>query len=243
MLGLMYKNFYENKANIITVLLTSIFINWLLKIAVISERNIVFEIEKSFMLFTILFDFISLIILTNCIGVIIGSSQSKKWSSFLVSCPSGEKKEILSYYGLSLILLCSFIVSTLLLNSGIDIYAKINGMNPFALKTTKYTLLTSCVYLITIAIDSIFIIRFGEKAGGYIRLIFIMLLTTILLLFSLYFPNIDSIDLWEVIVKFIETKDSKILGWLFVIFSSLLFIGSYFISTILYKKGITNFDE
>ena len=106
MLGLMYKNFYENKTNFITVLLTSIFINWLLKIAVISEGNIVFEIEKSFMLFTILFDFISLFILTNCIGVIIGSSQSKKWSSFLVSCPNGEKKEILSYYGLSLILLC-----------------------------------------------------------------------------------------------------------------------------------------
>lgn len=256
MKGLLYKEFCQNKLNILlSMLIPSLF--FLIPAFIPMDDSSDYSVVNSFteyansgILIKILFLMIGLMMLDMMTFSFLSGDEIKKWAYFSASTPKGVKGQVFTKYagifmtsGIAVILLT---ITSALLNFAIK---KITGEEI----TDVYRIIAYFFYIEIFlkSIDLPFCIRFGVKRGSAVKLSVIMGAFVIIMIYFLFGPislNSDSFfdGLFEFIENLVSGGYSKKIGTVKKIIPFAV-IGSYLISFIiscrLYMKGVESYDK
>lgn len=241
MAGLLYREFVLNKKNLLCIA-AGLAVTSLIMFAP-------FIVKGDFMETKILTDLLSVfvflmlfLILGLMTASIFEADESKKWAYFITSTPLTDVSHIKEKYLFTLLLYVAlFLWCDFLAVLSAALGGAANGMVAFIML---------CVMITMNAIEFPFLVRFGSKAGSYVKTSITMLL--ILIVFEYIFFGDLSIfggpeKLYKLFEKLSDTSlmsdISLVLLAVFPYFAAGLYFLSYKLSCKLYLKGAEEYER
>ncbi len=239
MAGLLYKELVLNKKNIISIAAAEIAISLVIFMPIFDGVSEDADILVS-LLSTVMIPMMFL-----SLGMIAGFfevDETKKWAYFISSSPVTQTGHIRTKYFFTFLMYTALLVWCYYLSA----FAAVLGGSI----NMSIAIFMLWAMLIFNAVEFPFIVRFGTKAGGYIKSAFMIALMLIFIEYAL-FGDISAFSDSEKIFKFIErlsetTAISDIMCVLTAIFPCAafgLYYLSYKISCKLFLKGAEEYDR
>ena len=264
--GIVYKEFRQNKALLLALLLTPAFgilflipftWNYLVNalggphkegIGFADVFGALLPGKEMFMLRGILIGILYFVLAIATTSVFIGD-QRKHWGYYIASTPRGVIRQVYGKYVILFMSYALFMVSMIFCDSFLNwlIYC-VTGETGLSL--TSIYILLFFIQLIQIGFELPFEFRFGSKIGSYVRLAFLLLLFLIGAIWILFGPTEVLNHLPETIFGFLENlqngkvSENVTLGITAIpLFALAEYIISYFISCKGFLKGVANYEK
>ncbi len=171
----------------------------------------------------------------------IAVDERKEWVNFAVSSPASIKGQVQSKYaeGIITIIFVVNIEHFILLVADMVFYKANGGIELNAISNINAVILFAWMLLILWAVEIPFLIYFGKKHGGYIKLGLLMAVFTALVINLLYGSGNISFDkFFRMIFSHEIRRKMQIFVAVLPCAASLLYYLSYRLSCRLYLKGV-----
>lgn len=240
MAGLLYRDIVLNKKNLIMIAAGELLLSLVIFFPMISEDGFLgSELAPFVSMFVFVMQFLVLIMMSSRI---FETDESKKWAYFITSTPKTHMGQIKEKY-----------IFNLLLNIVLFVWCHLLSMLTAALggkADVMIAFIMMCMILFTNAIEFPFMVRFGSKAGSYVKSAVMAFLIVVAFEFML-FGDIsffsDPEKMYELISKLSNLSALSDIALVLIAAVPYLTMAAYFISykisCKLYLKGAEGFER
>lgn len=241
MAGLLYREIVLNKKNLLGMAGGLTVMSLIMFMPFIVEDGFM-ETETLTALLSVFVFFMLFLVLGLMTASIFEADESKKWAYFITSTPLTDVSQIKEKYIFTLLLyIALFIWCYFLAVLSAALGGAANAMVAFVML---------CVMITANAIEFPFLVRFGSKAGSYVKTSIIMLLMLIAFEY-IFFGDLSifggSEKIYELFEKLSDTSlmsdISLVLLAVFPYISAGLYFLSYKLSCKLYLKGAEEYER
>ncbi len=241
MLGLIYKEFYLGRKNLLAIFGTELFFSISIVFPTFINKSNDMSAVVNFMGFAGVV--LMFLIMMMFVPSIFDSDEHKKWAYFICSSPEGCRGQVASKYLFTVILYLIVFV-------WIHIISSIQTALTDAPNFSKIGHYIFWILIIIHSIEFPFIARFGTKLGNSVRSVMFMMLVNILLIIS-GFADIEAVRSPGALLSFVnnllvEYKSGSLTSTVRAVlpFAAIpCYLISYRISCALYIKGSENYDK
>lgn len=236
MLGLIIKDFYLTKKNLLTNLPGVLIFGISLPLVTILLHDGDFSIVIP--LLQIIIYFFIFAIAENYFSTVFEGDENPKYCCFIISSPQTGTGQVLSKYieALSITIFSSLICIT---------GAFITKIFTDELPSLKFILIFAIGQLVIMSLEIPFTVKFSSKKGNYYKLILTLILAILFLTYVLYgdisfFKNAESLFDW--FFKLVKNTEHYLLYTIFSIIAAAIFGISYILSVRIFRKNCLNYD-
>ena len=244
MAGLLYRDVVLNKKNLMMIAAGELLLSLVIFFPLISENGaedgiLGAELAPFVSVLVFVMQFLVLIMMSSRIFEL---DESRRWAYFITSTPKTYKTQIGEKY-----------LFNLLLNIALFSWCYLMSLLTAALGGTAEIMiafLMMCLILFTNAIEFPFMVRFGSKAGSYVKtavMAFLVVAAFEFILFGDISLFSDPEKLYELMRKLSELSGNSDLALVFIAALPYLTLEAYFISykisCRLYLKGAESFER
>ena len=242
MSGLLYKNFYVNRASFIFSLITQAVCSLVIILMLIftggRELNEDATRETIF-IFTLVY-YLGSMLPAMASGEVFRTDESRPACAFAMSSPAGAKGHVESKYYYILVVNLAILFMGFLT----DVFS--TAMTGGRLSLTLVLVMIFCWRLLVSAVEIPFMIRFGSEHGMQIKgavVAFVLMLGMIYFLFGDISWMLDAEDPVKGIMDMLQSGDIVLWFGLFPIFSVAAYYLSCKLSVRIFRKGAENYEQ
>lgn len=237
MAGLLYRELILNKKNLLSIAAGELAVSCLLLLAVMTGTD-----SDVILLLGMAVNLLLFLILGTFTGGIFGGDESKKWAYFIAASPCTGAGQVKAKY------LFTLLLYTLLLSWCYVLSAAVGALGGQADMMSAFMMM--CAMLLFNAAEFPFLVRFGSRAGGYIKTA-VGLLAVLIAFEYILFGDISVLESFDRLMSFVLrltdtgaiTDISLVCLAAFPYVSAGLYCLSCKISCDLYLKGAEGFEQ
>lgn len=248
MTGLIYKEWRQNRLYILltvvcsAAVLASVLTSVLAALDEKTDTPLFILTEAEGMIVRLLMTMLGFIAAGSLQVVTLKGDDRKAWSIFISSTPEGKNGFLRVKYEMIFVMIVIMFSGCIFFDGLLGVVVSDVTGAPMPDLSGVYIMMVS-VQILLRATDLPFIIRFGEKRGGVIKMIAAIVLMIILTAVIFINPGNIIVNITKILEPVFDGNNTSLLFSLFPIISLTAYFISYKISCRIYLKGAEQYDK